>query len=219
MKYYHLSKDVFKNISVFEPTIPEYIMKEEDRTIPRICVGKTIIDCLNGICYLDEYYNNLFKSTENNCDYNSSNFRVMKVYEFELSEMDSIKTPIEIVEYVPDALRTNEHWVLNDIEPINEYLIQIMDLTLVTVDNVGFISDCEVTPISHSVIASECYIAINNKTLLAEAIESLDDINLNNTVEGSVIKLNVSGFPSPKNLIEGALKDYFSWVPCKITLT
>lgn len=131
MKMYHISLDIFKNIEVFIPRVPKSIIKNEDSTIPRVCISDNLKNCLMGMTYMSKYW----KRVTDDCDTNFELFdgdevcpRILKVYEFEIE--DSLVTPEELNDknLVPDAIQTNEYWSLKEISPVKNYFIKIKDL-------------------------------------------------------------------------------------------
>lgn len=115
MKFYHISTDLTHN-GIFIPRIPtitaNFKDKKEDKTIPRICVGKSLADCFsampNGNSRLDilaEEQKGLFK-----------------VFEIDTEKLGITKKDILDDKYlfnkdlVRDALHTNENWILKRIK-------------------------------------------------------------------------------------------------------
>lgn len=124
LMFYHVSMDTSDIVDVFTPRIPteQSRIEGEDRTVPRICVAKTIEDCLTG--FPEGGY-----KLEGNCP------MLIRVYEFE--EDDIVKENVVkaaelfLANIVPDAWITGEHWVINqNIKPKQHYLIQIREVEI-----------------------------------------------------------------------------------------
>lgn len=131
MKMYHVSTEIFKDIKIFNPRIPKSRLKNEDATIPRVCISDDIKNCLNGMCYMEKYWKYLTDDLESNQYFiDDVCLRLLKVYEFEVDNNDSIKSPKYLYDnnLVPDSNITNEYWSLRELRPIKSYLIKITDL-------------------------------------------------------------------------------------------
>lgn len=122
--FYHISLDTSDIVEEFTPRIPseQSRIEGEDRTIPRICVAKTIEDCLSG--FPEGGY-----KLEGNCP------MLIRVYEFDEKEIDNeniVRAPELFLEnIVPDAWVTGEHWVVNQtLKPKNHYVIQIKEVEI-----------------------------------------------------------------------------------------
>lgn len=125
MRFYHVSEDIYNEILEFRPRVPKSILNGEDDEIERVCIAREIKDCINAISYYDSI-NFLYSSIEDN-DVLSGN-RLLKVYEFEISEDDGLlKDFFEISEYVPDAISNREYWYMGSLMPIKSYVINIVD--------------------------------------------------------------------------------------------
>lgn len=129
MKMYHISLDIFKNIEVFKPRIPESRMKNEDATIPRVCISNNLKNCLDGLTYMSKYWKYItddlgtnFSLLEDMCP------RILKVYEFDV-ESDLV-SPTELYNknLVPDANITEEYWSLKELVPTRSFFIKIKDI-------------------------------------------------------------------------------------------
>jgi hypothetical protein len=115
---YHISFDVLETVEKFEPRIPENRMQEEDKTIKRVCCADTLE---GAIMALPDNPNFLMSDKL---------FPLIKVYELDEATVkkDEFFTPSEIVDKVPDALATGEHWITTTIEPSNIYTIQVTSM-------------------------------------------------------------------------------------------
>lgn len=209
MKYYHVSIDVFEKIDVFSPKIPEYKLKEEDNKTNRICVAPTIKDCLNGICYCSErmLYKGLFSDNSLCYDFVEGN-RVVKVYELEVKE-EKILKPSDINKFVPDSYITEEHWIMEDIKPSAEYIIDIVDFEL---DNSNYIQSVIYNVVDELDIFKSMTIELNQESdanslydlFSSEENELLLDFRIN----GKSINIDLRNFPMTKKNHINSLKDY-----------
>lgn len=112
---YHISNDVMLGLKTFKPRVPKNRVKSEDNQIKRICFAGSIEDCFTSYPYKERDYHKI-----------TSKPRIFSVYELE--EIKSkILRPEEIVEKVPDALETKEHWVLEKVA-IDSKLIRVSNL-------------------------------------------------------------------------------------------
>lgn len=117
--FYHVSLETNKIIKEFTPRVPieKNRMVGEDRVSERICVGKTIEDCLSafpkgGYVLLGDSHT------------------MMRVYEFDENdvEKENIISPTELFfsEKVPDAWVTGEYWITNQtLKPVRSYVIKL----------------------------------------------------------------------------------------------
>lgn len=116
--FYHLSFDVLESIGEFVPRIPGNRMASEDNSSLRICCS----DSLSGALL----------AMPDNADVLNSNklFPLIKVYELDESKIDAdnILYPEQIIDKVPDALRTREHWITTIVKPTKSYIIQIVSM-------------------------------------------------------------------------------------------
>lgn len=120
---YHLSTDLNNHINEFKPRVPkrENRMKGENNYIPRICVAKSIEDCLSA---MPEGGYALGKSDKPN---------IIRVYEF--NEADVIKenliapSNLYFEELVLDAWVTGEYWIVEqNIKPVRIYDIELKEI-------------------------------------------------------------------------------------------
>ncbi|QST02860.1 hypothetical protein IMZ31_20130 (plasmid) [Pontibacillus sp. ALD_SL1] len=97
-----------KGEKVFTPVVPKSILKEENRTIPRICVAPHIEGCLNGIPEDAVHY--LIDQRMKFIPY------LMYVYSFHGVNESSVISNGEIIEkgYVPDADVSGECWLTEE---------------------------------------------------------------------------------------------------------
>lgn len=116
MIFYHVEQAKKKEITTFIPRIPSETLKDENITIPRICVSSSIEGCLNAVPWGGHYL-----------DY-FPECQIIRVYVF---ETDNYLTPEELVEnkYVADALYNNEFWILDEIQPLDMFYISNISYT------------------------------------------------------------------------------------------
>lgn len=124
--YYHVSRNTSSVIQEFTPRIPlfEQRIEGEDDTIPRICVAKSIEDCLSAMP--DGGYHLQGAKTP-------IRFRV---YEFQdtriLSKNILTSTDLYLSKLVLDAWITGEHWILQQkVQPSKVYDIEVMNVELI----------------------------------------------------------------------------------------
>lgn len=124
LMFYHVSMDTSDIVEEFSPRIPtEHSRIEgEDRTVPRICVAKTIEDCLTG--FPEGGYR-----LEGNCP------MLIRVYEFDEKDIPKenvVRAPeLFLKNIVPDAWITGEHWIVNQsLKPTQHYLIEIREVEI-----------------------------------------------------------------------------------------
>lgn len=122
--FYHVSLDTSCIVEEFTPRIPneQSRIEGEDRQIPRICVAKSIEDCLTG--FPEGGY-----QLEGNCPL------LVRIYEFDahnIPKENVVRAPeLFLKNLVPDAWVTGEHWILNQsIRPSRSYLIQIKEVEI-----------------------------------------------------------------------------------------
>lgn len=122
--FYHVSLDTSRIVDEFTPRIPneQSRIEGEDRNIPRICVAKSIEDCLTG--FPEGGY-----QLEGNCP------MLIRIYEFDediVQPENVVRAPeLFLNQLVPDAWVTGEHWILNQtLKPSRSYLIQIREVVI-----------------------------------------------------------------------------------------
>lgn len=123
---YHVSTDTSRVIPIFIPRIPNknQRMEGENETIPRICVAKSIEDCLTAMPNGGYFLTSEHKPKR------------IRVYEFDeevVQEGNLIKpTDLYFSEYVLDAWVTGEHWVVNqNLLPKKVYDIEIIKVEVI----------------------------------------------------------------------------------------
>lgn len=213
MKFYHVSVDIFNNIEVFKPRIPSSAMKLEDKSIKRICVSDSIENCLNGIQYATLLKNTLFDSIDDCYEYMDDCNRLVKVYEFEYNG-GLIKFPYEINKLVPDSIETQEHWILENIVPRNNYIINITNMNLKPKISSNFDS-YEIEKIDYDVVSIED-IAKTVRLMFADEndmVELLDCFSMCVPFQkkGNILELNTVNFPLIKENYKKIMKEYYNW--------
>lgn len=120
---YHVSMDLSCITEVFKPRIPkqEQRMEGENNYIPRICVAKSIEDCLTAMPNGGYAFENSDKPN------------IIRVYEFEPNRIkkENLISPADLYfsEWVLDAWVTGEYWVVRqDLIPFRIYDVQIISL-------------------------------------------------------------------------------------------
>lgn len=177
---YHISFDVLETVEKFKPRIPENRMPDEDKTIKRVCCADTLEGAIMAL--------------PDNPSFLMSDklFPLIKVYELDETKVKKGKffTPSEIVDKVPDALATGEHWITETIEPSNVYTIQTTSMKYdgssrtikeliyhkITQEEEAYISDYYCFDIR--VEASDETLAILDEELIDEDICDLNDLLL-----------------------------------------
>lgn len=130
------------NIEVFVPRIPVYRAKDEDAVQKRVCVSTTIEGCVKAAPHFwyqayeyvnaDYYdpYTHMEKLTTL-LDHDGKVGYLLKIYEFDLVENELVQPKIlKANEWVPDALKTNEHWITKSTKPSRSYFILIEESKL-----------------------------------------------------------------------------------------
>lgn len=112
-KFFYVTFNL-EEVDVFKPTVPRYTVLSEDRRTPRICVCKTIEECISA-----------FSGAGMLRRWNEDSYNLLRVFEFEEIEEQYILSPNEIVKRVPDAIKNNEHWIVNrELKPSSSYIIE-----------------------------------------------------------------------------------------------
>lgn len=217
MKFYHVSIDVFEDIKLFTPRIPSSTMPREDVNINRICVSTSIEDCLNGIQYFSILRESLFLSSEDNYSFIDNTNRVVKVYEFEYSK-NNIKTPEDINHLVPDSIQTNEYWILENLEPIDSYIINITDIKTEFDCKSNYepykITNIKYDIVSISDISSTAILTIANKEMLNE-IYNENTLSIPLILNENSLIIKTKNFPLLKEHYKNILTEYFDWTQFK----
>lgn len=221
MKFYHISEDIYKNIKRFNPRIPLSILKEEDSSINRVCIAKSIKDCLSAINYHISV-NYMFNELEENDGYVGN--RIVKVYEFEIDENDTnLLDYIKIQKYVPDSIKTNEYWYLKSLTPIKSYLINITNYDLMYNDS-NILTNVEYEIIKNlNAIPKEANILIFNEDDKENLIEMVELFNSKTIIKGSINNnigiFDLKEFPLNKENYEKTFYNKFNWFNCKINFS
>jgi len=104
--FFFASKNETLNNKIIEPRVPINLMKGENSKKKRICVGRTVSDCLSGI--MDIKYNDILSIYLCNPD------------------KDAIYFPTIID--VPDIYTTGEFWLTEPIKLKFVYKVQIINM-------------------------------------------------------------------------------------------
>lgn len=124
--FYHVSKDLSQVISVFEPRIPrsENRMDGENDSIPRICLAKSLEDCLSA---MPEGGYALEDSEE-------PHYIRLYLFDEEQIQPENIMSSTELYfsGYVQDAWVTGEYWVVEQsLVPTRILDIQINEIEVI----------------------------------------------------------------------------------------
>lgn len=116
-KLYHISLETPTELT---PRVPKYRLKTEDAVTPRISVCPTIEDCFKSAPWSVSYYDK--------GKYDGEDRELVRVLEFDVENigLDNIIDNDYIVKnnLVPDALDTNEFWIVNkQVKPDSVYYI------------------------------------------------------------------------------------------------
>ena len=119
MRVYRICFQNFGQTPIFYPHIPENMMGNEDKTIPRICVCPTITGCVDSI----NLTFGLAMNEENNRLLNEK-WKEYPLYLYEaVVKVDHLYQPT--LHDVPDVWRTGELWIL---EP--QQFVKVSNLVL-----------------------------------------------------------------------------------------
>lgn len=124
----HISLDYANDIKSFVPRVPKSRAINEDDSIPRVCTSSSIEGCMKGHPLL-EYHFNVYPTLENYSPYEDMDRLTIlleknlvgvlaKVYHFNVAET-SVWPPQKLHSQglVGDALISDEHWLLKEMEP------------------------------------------------------------------------------------------------------
>lgn len=126
---YHISRMPCETVPRFTPRIPEHRVTGEDSTIPRICAAPTISGCILAHPEIGMYMSDLLdlhfssplelQEKEYKCMETGEIGILARVYRFE-AEPELLVTPetLDAKGYVPDALKTGEHWITKPVQPV-----------------------------------------------------------------------------------------------------
>ena len=129
MKFYHVSRDLSRNLETFMPRIPKDRLYQEDDSIPRICVSTSIQGCISAALWggiaLKESLQEV--PCPNNFNLEEPFGVYLRVYEFEY--VGNYYTDQALFEsgLVHDAKMTHEHWLLEPCVPSKVYDILLYD--------------------------------------------------------------------------------------------
>lgn len=115
-------------IEEFVPRIPKNRMQGEDDSTPRICVSDNLLGCLRAMSN-PAYEMYEYAESEYHCPYQEMSYldvlleknqsgQMYRIYHFDM-EKSEVVTPEELHKngWVPDALKTNEHWITSNRKP------------------------------------------------------------------------------------------------------
>lgn len=130
MTLYHLIQGELDCAAIAEmqPKVPANTVDGEDKSLPRICMAKSLTECLTGIGVnivgLKALRDQLVNSKPS---LNTLAFPFV-VCTFEVEETDDkLLVPQQIRQYVPDAHITGEHWYTAAIQPIKVEQMWLID--------------------------------------------------------------------------------------------
>lgn len=223
MKMYHVSLNIFDDIKEFYPRVPKTTMKGEDTTTERVCVAKTIEDCLNALLYWDSLRMRLTDNYEINWGIMSKCQRVFKIYEFDI-EKDFLISPKDLYErnLVPDALLNNEYWCTKKLIPVKSYLIKITDV--VNVEDKGL--DIDKPRCCYLKIKGIDFEKVNENNLSEKAVIKFSNMNDEimemfsgisedsliyeiDSVNGSDITININKYPMERIHVKPVIDMFF----------
>lgn len=219
MKLYHISENIYENIETFNPRIPLSILKEEDSSINRVCIAKSIQDCLSAINYHISV-NYMFNELEENESYVGN--RIVRVYEFDINEKDeNLLNYNQISKYVPDSIQTKEYWYLKPLTPVKSYLINIINYDLLDNDS-NILTDLEYEVIEDlNIIPQVVNISVfteEDKNNLAEMVDLFNSQTLiNGNINDKIAKFDLKNFPLNKESYKKTFENKFNWFKCEIT--
>lgn len=113
-------EDVLKSYNtdtIIKARIPLNKMKEEDGFTPRICVAKSLEECVTAISILG-IFRLCLSSNEDMTSYADKGLEVYPI--IVLTFKEKLYKPTK--EQVPDIDRTNEYWIMHDAKPIGAEL-------------------------------------------------------------------------------------------------
>lgn len=116
---YHVTMNLETEEKEFIPRIPKYRCKDEDNTIPRVCVCTTLEGAVGAFPY-KRYFVNEYSWVRDEI--------YLTYYKIPVNDLE-YKTDEELKELVPDAHITKEHWILNSFKA-KPYIIKVNKLTL-----------------------------------------------------------------------------------------
>lgn len=219
MIFYHISENIYDDIDTFIPRVPLSILKNENSTKKRICIAKSIKDCLSGLNYHTSV-NYMFNESEENESYVGN--RIIKVYEFDINEDDiNLLNYKDIRNYVPDSLESKEYWYLNILKPKKSYMINIVDYDLLD-NNANILDKVKYELIMNlKSIPVKAKVVIPNKSDKNNLLEMIDLFNNQTVIKASLIEnmaiLNLRDFPLTIKSYEESFKNKFNWFDCEIS--
>lgn len=134
LNLYHVSTLLESEPVLFTPRVPESRMTGEDETVPRICFSTDITECLKSLPdSYDGVYNKVFKQETEGVP------ALFSLFETSGCEVESqhLVTPEVLVtkNFVPDAVKHQEHWVTKELLLTPSSLLWVEDLEQKGEDN------------------------------------------------------------------------------------
>lgn len=139
MKLMHISvveSDLKKAIDVFLPRVPRTIAYMEDAQQKRVCTAESVVNCVKGHPFILSQFNadsigfDPYDSmSQQSCllELGKSGF-LCQLYYFEVPK-EMVKTPAELVGFVPDIKFTDEHWIMESVKPVKMQYVLIEGAT------------------------------------------------------------------------------------------
>lgn len=166
---YHVSLDLNVGEKIFTPSIPKHRCKNENDTIKRISVARTVKDAISGFPYKDSFVNK----------YNKCQKRLLSVYEFRVKKKDVIFSE-DLKDYLPDVHITNECWLVKESVGIGK----VIDVKEITLSNYNKYAWYYYGAVNHLIyeesIAKEDYVLTTLVTDKKDYIELLNILDKNN---------------------------------------
>lgn len=128
--YFHISFDPWTTIQEFTPRIPFQRAYGEDNKIQRVCVSNSIENCLNAAPMTDVIFEpgGYLETNDLSLYISEDNSGVpFVVYELQ-ADASCVMNPTELSSLVPDALETQEHWIIHPVRPINRRFFLLEDV-------------------------------------------------------------------------------------------
>lgn len=128
--FFHISFDPWTTIHEFTPRIPLQRSYGEDNKIHRVCVSNTIENCLSAAPMTDIIFEpGGYLETDDLSLYITKDNSGVPFVAYELQADPSfVMHPAELSSLVPDALETQEHWIIHPVRPINRRFFLLEDV-------------------------------------------------------------------------------------------
>lgn len=128
--YLHISFDPWTNIKEFAPRIPLQRAYGEDNKTQRVCVSNSIENCLSAAPMTDVIFEpgGYLETNDLSLYISDDNSGVpFVVYELQANP-SSVLHPVELSSLVPDAVETQEHWIIHPVLPSNRRFFLLEDV-------------------------------------------------------------------------------------------